>query len=34
MDLVCLALAAVLWLAVLGLARGCARLQPTAGARP
>ena len=29
MDLMYLALAAALWLAVLGLVRGCERLQPT-----
>jgi len=28
MDLIYLALAAALWLAVLGLVRGCERLQP------
>lgn len=31
MDLTYLALAAALWLAILGLALGCERLQPHAG---
>lgn len=33
MDIVMLALAAALWIAVLGLAHGCARLQPAGGGR-